>query len=55
MVMLKFAVAEAANESVTLTVKLDVPVAVGVPVMAPAVGLLKLKPAGNVPALMLQV
>ena len=42
-------------ESVTLTVKLDVPVAVGVPEMVPALGLLKLKPVGSDPALMLQV
>ena len=41
-------------ESKTLTVKFEVPVVVGVPVMAPLPAF-KLKPAGSVPALMLQV
>ena len=40
-------------ESVTCTVKLNVPEVVGVPVMAP-VEAAKLNPGGNEPALMLQ-
>jgi hypothetical protein len=53
--MLKLAVAEAEAESVTFTVKSNVPAAVGVPEITPVLGLLKLNPAGNVPALMLHV
>lgn len=52
MVMLRGAVAVPAAASVTLTVKLEVPTAVGVPVIAPA---FKFNPAGSVPALMLQL
>ena len=40
-------------ESVTLTVKVDVPTAVGVPVIAPA--LLRVRPAGRDPALAVNV
>jgi hypothetical protein len=50
--MLKFCVAERAPpalESVTLTVKLDVPTVVGVPVIAPAP--VKVRPAGRLPVL----
>ena len=39
---------------VALTVKFDVPIAVGVPVIAPLVAF-KLKPAGSVPLLIAQV
>ena len=55
-VMLSAAVAVpgvGAVESVTFTVKLDVPVALGVPEIAPVVEF-KVKPVGNVPTLMLQ-
>ena len=40
--------------SVTLTVKFDVPVAVGVPLMTPVL-LFRLRPAGSDPLSMLQV
>jgi hypothetical protein len=56
MAMLKAAVAVALGvaESWTWTVKLDVPVAVGVPEMTPVVAF-KVRPAGSAPAMMLQV
>ena len=54
MVMLRFAVAVAAAESVTFTVKLETPVALGVPVIAPVFAF-TLNPVGSVPALMLHV
>ena len=57
-VMLSAAVAVPAvgvAESVTFAVKLNVPVTVGVPVIAPVLGLLKVRPVGNAPALMLHV
>jgi hypothetical protein len=41
-------------ESVTLTVKFEVPDVVGVPVIAPVL-VFKLKPAGSVPTLIAQV
>ena len=55
-VMLRFAVADPCglDESVTLTVKFDVPDAVGVPVIAPVL-VLRLSPAGRLPVLTLQV
>jgi hypothetical protein len=46
-------VAVRAAESVTLTVMDEVPLAVGVPLMAPAED--KVKPAGNVPEARLQL
>jgi hypothetical protein len=52
--MVKFAVAVLAvgvSESVTVTVKLAVPEAVGVPEMAP-VAALSVKPAGKLPLVM---
>jgi hypothetical protein len=56
MAMLRAAVAVALGvaESWTWTVKLDVPVAVGVPEMTP-VAVFKVKPAGSAPEMMLQV
>jgi hypothetical protein len=53
-VILRLAVAEVCVESVTLTVKVDVPVALGVPTIVPLV-VFKVKFAGNVPTEMLQV
>jgi len=47
MIILRFTVA-LPNEFVALTVKLGVPIAVGVPVIAP-VSAFKLNPVGNVP------
>jgi hypothetical protein len=44
----RFAVAEAEAESVTLTVKDEVPAVVGVPVIAP-VAILRASPPGRVP------
>ena len=54
--MLRFAEAEVAGEpeSVTLTVKLEVPAAVGVPEIAP-VAAVSIRPAGNEPEVMLQL
>jgi hypothetical protein len=52
--MLRLAVAVSAVESVTFTVKSEVPVALGVPLIDPVLGF-KVKPAGKVPALMLQL
>ena len=56
-VMLRLAVAVAAAESVTFTVKAEVPMVVGVPVMAPLVAPVGVsaKPGGNAPAMMLHV
>jgi len=55
MVMLQLMVTVATPlESVTVAEKLDVPAVVGVPVMAP-VEVLRVKPAGNDPLLMLNV
>ena len=56
MTMLSAVVTEfgGAVESVTLTVMGEVPAAVGVPVMAPVLGL-KVRPAGSVPVARLQV
>jgi hypothetical protein len=51
-VILRFAVAVWEDESVTLSVKLEVPVAVGVPVIAEPT---RLNPGGNDPALIVQV
>jgi hypothetical protein len=51
-VILKFAVAVCEDESVTLSVKLEVPVAVGVPVIVEPT---RLNPGGNDPALIVQV
>jgi hypothetical protein len=53
-VMLRLAMAEVWVVSVTFTVKADVPVALGVPVITP-VAAFKVKFAGNVPMEMLQV
>lgn len=55
-VMLRFAVAEpfGLEESVTFTVKFEVPDAVGVPVIAPVL-VFTLRPAGRLPVLMLHV
>ena len=53
-VMLSALVAVCALPSVTLTVKLLVPVAVGVPEIAPVDGA-SVRPAGNVPVAMLHV
>jgi hypothetical protein len=53
-VILKGAVAVAAAKSVTFTVKLEVPVVVGLPVMAP-VEEFRCSPGGKAPAMMLQV
>ena len=53
-VMLRLAVAVADAESVTLTVKVDGPMVVGVPMMVPVVGT-RVKPAGSAPAMMLHV
>ena len=55
--MLRLAVALRAvgvSESVTLTVKLDVPVTVGVPEIRPVL-LLRLRPGGRLPTLIDQV
>ena len=54
MVMLSAAVAVPAAESVTFPVKVEGPVVVGVPEMTPVLAF-KVKAAGSVPALMLQV
>lgn len=57
MVMLRFAVVVAAvgvSESVSVTVKLDVPRAVGVPVIAP-VELLSVRPGGKLPVVTAQL
>jgi hypothetical protein len=51
MLMLRLALALRLLESVTCTVKVDCPGAVGVPVMAPP--LLKVKPAGRLPEVIL--
>ena len=53
MVRLKSLVENALSLPVTLTVKVAVPVALGVPVMAPAV--LRLKPLGRLPDEIIQV
>ena len=55
-VMLRFAVAEPCGleESVTFTVKFVEPDAVGVPMIAPVL-VLRLRPAGRLPLLILQV
>jgi len=55
-VMLRFAEAEVAGEpeSVTLTVKLEVPAVVGVPEIAP-VAAVSVRPAGSEPEVMLQL
>ena len=55
-VMLRAVVAEFGGlaESLALTMKAEVPAAVGVPVMAPVVAF-KLRPAGRVPVARLQV
>ena len=50
----RLAVAVWAAESVTLTVKLEVPADVGFPAMAPVAGV-RVRPAGRVPEVMLQV
>src|SRR5579871_21194 len=42
-------------ESVTLTVKLKAPAAVGVPVIAPTVGVLNNRPVGNAPEVIVSV
>ena len=54
--MLRFAEAEVAGEleSVTLTVKLEVPAAVGVPEIEP-VAAVSVRPAGSEPEVMLQL
>ena len=52
-VMLSDLVAVVPRLSVTLTVKAEVPAAVGVPLMAPAPE--RVRPAGRVPLLMLQL
>jgi len=52
--MLRLAVAVVAAESVTFTVKVEVPVAVGVPEMTPVLAF-SVKPDGSVPTLILQV
>ena len=55
-VMLRFAVFETLGleESVTLTVKLKVPLAVGAPEIAPVL-VLRVRPAGKLPELIAQV
>jgi len=55
-VMLRFAEAEVAGEpeSVTLTVKLEVPAVVGVPEITP-VAAASVRPAGSEPEVMLQL
>jgi hypothetical protein len=54
--MLRFAEAEVAGEpeSVTLTVKLEVPAVVGVPEITP-VAAVSVRPAGSEPEVMLQL
>lgn len=54
MTILKAAVAVSDTESVTRTVKLAVPVVVGTPEITP-VAAARVKPAGSVPALRLQL
>ncbi len=55
-VMLRFAVTDCVGvlESVTLAVKLNVPMDVGAPVIAPVLGV-SVSPGGRLPALILQV
>jgi hypothetical protein len=52
--MLRFAVAVLLSASVTFTVKLDVPVAEGVPEITPVLAF-SVRPAGKLPLLMLHV
>jgi hypothetical protein len=54
MVMLKLALTAPPTESVTLTVKVEVPIALGVPVIAP-VAEFKVSPTGNAPSGILHV